>query len=63
MVDHLGVDELLLLGLLWWFVVGYELWRQRQAATGQAFCQPARRAKRRSKEPKPFGGLTQKPCV
>ena len=61
MLDHLVFNELLLLRLLWLLVVGYGLWRQRQAATGQAFCQPARRAKRRSKEPKPFGGLTQKP--
>jgi len=61
MLDHLVFDELLLLGLLWLLVVGYGLWRQRQATTGQAYRQPAKRAKRCSKEPKPFVGLTQKP--
>jgi IS1 family transposase len=57
MLDFMIFSALLLLGLLGLLVVGYRLWRQRQAATGQASCQPARR----SKEPKPFGGLSQKP--
>jgi hypothetical protein len=61
MLDHLGFDELLLLGLLWLLVVGYGPWLQRQATTSQAYRQPAKRAKRCLKEPKPFVGLTQKP--
>jgi hypothetical protein len=61
MLDHLGFDELLLLGLLWLLVVGYGPWLQRQATTSQAYRQPTERAKRSLKEPKPFVGLTQKP--
>jgi hypothetical protein len=61
MLDHLVFGELLLLGLLWLLVVGYGLWLQRQATTGRGYRQPAKRAKRRSREPKPFVGLAQKP--
>src|SRR5262245_11204051 len=61
MLDHLVFDELLLLRLLWLLVIAYGVWLQRQAATGQAYRQPAKQAKRCSMAPKPFVGLTQNP--
>jgi hypothetical protein len=42
MRDYLIFDERLLLWLLWLLVVGYGLWRQRQAAPDQVHRQPAK---------------------
>jgi hypothetical protein len=54
--------QLLLLGLLWLGMLLYGLWPWLQAAAGQAHRQPAKQAKRRSPDPRPFAGLTHKPC-
>jgi hypothetical protein len=61
MVDDLLFHELLLLGLLWLCVILYWVGRRRQAVTDQARGHPAKRATRRSQDPKPFPGLTTKP--
>ncbi len=61
MVDDLFFYELLLLGLLWLCVILYGVGLRRQAVTDQARGNPAKRATRRSQDPKPFPGLTTKP--
>ena len=61
MVDDLLFHELLLFGLLWFCVILYWVGLRRQAMTDQARDHPAKRATRRSQDPKPFPGLTTKP--
>jgi hypothetical protein len=62
MVDDLFFHELLLLGLLWLCVILYWMRQRRQAVTEQAHGNAAKRATSRSRAPKPFPGLTSKPC-
>jgi IS1 family transposase len=62
MVDHVFFYGLLLIVLFWLCWIGWWVWPPRQAATGQAYGQPATRAKTRPmRDPKPFPGLTTKP--
>jgi transposase-like protein len=61
MVDDLFFHELLLFGLFCLGVILYWVGRRRQAVTDQAHGPPAKRATRRSPNPKPFSGLTTKP--
>jgi IS1 family transposase/transposase-like protein len=60
MVDDRFFHELLLLGLPWLCVILYWVGLRRQAVTDQARGNPAKRATRRSQDPKPFPGLTTK---
>jgi IS1 family transposase/transposase-like protein len=52
---------LLLLGILWLSVLSRWVWPWRHATTSQGDRQPTKRATKRSREPKPFPGLTHKP--
>lgn len=61
MVEDLLFHELLLLALLWLCVILQWVGRRRQAVADQAQGNPAKRATRRSQDPKPFPGLTTKP--
>jgi hypothetical protein len=61
MVEDLFFHELLLLPLLWLCVILHWVGRRRQAVADQAQGNPAKRATRRSQDPKPFPGLTTKP--
>jgi hypothetical protein len=51
--------DLLLLGLLWLCVILY--WQWLRGRPGKCQAKPAKQTKRRSKDPRPFPGLTHKP--
>src|SRR6267142_4881319 len=53
---------LLLMGIVWLSVILIWVWPPHQAAPGHTDRQPAHRASRRLQDPKPFSGLTHKPC-
>jgi len=57
-------DALLGLGWLWLGMLMYWAWLQRHRAANSTLPTPAKAIKTRSKEPKPFGGLIDKPlCI
>jgi hypothetical protein len=62
MVHDLLSYALLLTGILWLYVILMWVWPPHQAAPGHTDRQPAHQAARRSQDPKPFSGLTHKPC-
>jgi hypothetical protein len=62
MVSDLLFYELLLLALLWLVVLADWAWPRGQATTDSADHKPATRATRRANDPKPFAGVTNKPC-
>jgi hypothetical protein len=62
MVHDLLSYALLLMGILWLYVILLWVWPPHQAAPGHTDRQPAHRASRRLQDPKPFSGLTHKPC-
>jgi len=62
MVSDLFFYELLLLGLLWLCVMLHYGWRGDCSAGHQRTSTPAPPPRQRSHDPKPFPGLTQKPC-
>src|SRR5262249_3469974 len=62
MVPTLFFYELVWLGLLWLCLILFDVLSPcDRAATGQPTSKPAKATQKRSKEPKPFPGLTQKP--
>ena len=61
MGDDLFFYELLLLALLWLYVAGYWRWPQSRPTIAQATPTPATPPRKRSRDPKPFPGLTHKP--
>jgi len=62
MVSDLFFYELLLFGLLWLCVMLHYGWRGDCSAGHQRPSTPAPPPRKRSRDPKPFPGLTQKPC-
>ena len=62
MVHDLLSYALLLMGILWLSVILIWVWPLYHAAPGHTDRQPAHRAPRRLQDPKPFSGLTHKPC-
>jgi hypothetical protein len=62
MVHNLFFYALLLMGILWLSVILMWVWPSHQAAPGHTDRQPTRRAPKRVQDPKPFPGLTHKPC-
>jgi IS1 family transposase len=61
---NLLVHECLLVVLLWLAIISYEVWQQSRPARHRATRMPGTRLTKRSKEQKPFAGLTQKPlCI
>jgi hypothetical protein len=61
MVPQLIFSQLVLLALVWGFLLLYWLWPSDPAARGQAISLSESTQHRRSREPKPFAGLTHKP--
>jgi IS1 family transposase len=62
MASDLFFYELLLLGLLWLCVMLHSGWRGDCSAGPQRPSTPAQPPRKRSRDPKPFPGLTHKPC-
>jgi IS1 family transposase len=62
MVHDLFFYAILLMGILWLSVILIWLWPPHQAAPDRTDCQPGHRPPKRLKDPKPFPGLTHKPC-
>jgi hypothetical protein len=54
-------DQLMLVGLLWLCLLLHRLWLHDRAAPGPKGPRPATPGFQRSREPKPFAGLTVKP--
>jgi IS1 family transposase len=61
MVRQLVFSQLVLIALVWVFLLLYGLWPSDRAAQHQSLSQPASSSQKRSREPKPFAGLTHKP--
>ena len=61
MVSNLFFYQLMLLGLLWLFLMLHGVWPSARPAQEQRTSQPITPPHKRSKEPKPFAGLTRKP--
>jgi transposase-like protein/IS1 family transposase len=61
MVDHLLVHALRLIVLLWLGILLYEGWARSRSAAYPTTRKPATPLQKRSREPKPFAGLTHKP--
>jgi len=62
MVSHLFFYQLVLLGLLWLCVMLHDAWPNECAGGDQRPSQPLPPPRKRSSDPKPFPGLTRKPC-
>jgi hypothetical protein len=58
MVSHLFYYQLALLAIIWLFVMLHVTWSEPGLTTPAV---PAKPKRKRSTEPKPFAGLTQKP--
>src|SRR5712691_4956919 len=61
MIPHLFYYQLVILGLLWLFVILHSAWPSRGAPVQGTSAQPITPRRQRSKELKPFAGLTHKP--
>jgi IS1 family transposase len=61
MIPHLLFSQLAVLGLLWLCVMLHTAWPSRCATAQGTPATPIRLRRQRSKEPKPFAGLTHKP--
>src|SRR5467141_938214 len=61
MIPHLFYYQLVILGLLWLFVMLHSAWPSRGAPVQGTSAQPITPRRQRSKELKPFAGLTHKP--
>lgn len=61
MIPHLFFYQLAFLGLLWLFVMLHAAWPSRCAMAQGTPATPILPRRQRSKEPKPFAGLTHKP--
>jgi IS1 family transposase len=61
MIPHLLFYQLAVLGLLWLFVMLHAAWPSRGATAQGTSATSIIRWRQRSKEPKPFAGLTHKP--
>ncbi len=61
MVSHHVFYQLVLLGLLWLFLMLHVVWPSNRSTKGQTSSKPVTPPRKRSKEPKPFAGLTCKP--
>src|SRR5262245_50314962 len=61
MVPQIVFSQLVLIALVWVFLLLYWLWPSDRAAQHQRLSQPASQPQKRSREPKPFAGLTHKP--
>jgi IS1 family transposase len=61
MVSHLVVYQLALIAVVWVFLMLYGLWPSEPTAAHPQTPKPLRPPRTRSKEPKPFLGLTHKP--
>src|SRR5215510_15918980 len=61
MVPQIVFSQLVLIALVWVFLLLYWLWPSDRAAQHQRLSQPASPPQKRSREPKPFAGLTHKP--
>jgi IS1 family transposase len=61
MIPHLFFSQLMLLGLLWLFFLLHYAWPSRGTAGEQRPATPLLPHLTRSREPKPFAGLTHKP--
>jgi hypothetical protein len=62
MVSELFVYELVLLGLPWLCIMLHDAWPSDRPTWEQRTSKPATPPRTRSRDPKPFPGLTQKPC-
>jgi hypothetical protein len=64
MIPHLFFYQLAVLGLLWLCLMLHSAWPSRCAVAPQKSAELIKPLRQRSKEPKPFAGLTHKPsCV
>jgi hypothetical protein len=61
MVDDLLFYDLLLIGLLWLGVIGYDWGARHRSATCPTPCKPTTPTHKPARNPKPFPGLTRKP--
>src|SRR5882672_429772 len=61
MIPHLFYYQLVILGLLWLFVMLHAAWPSRGAPAQGTSAQPITPRRQRSKELKPFAGLTHQP--
>jgi len=61
MIPHLFYYQLVILGLLWLFVMLHSAWPSRGAPVQGTSAQSIKPRRQRSKELKPFAGLTHKP--
>ena len=61
MIPHLLFYQLAVLGLLWLFVMLHAAWPSRCTTAQGTPAQPIMPRRQRSKDPKPFAGLTHKP--
>ena len=61
MIPHLFFYQLAVLGLLWLFVMLHFAWPSRGTTAQGTPAQPIMPRRHRSKDPKPFAGLTHKP--
>src|SRR5467141_1353189 len=61
MIPHLFYYQLVILGLLWLFVMLHAAWPSRGAPAQGTSAQPIKPRRQRSKELKPFAGLTHQP--
>src|SRR5262245_40900801 len=62
MVSHLVFYQLGLIALVWLFLMLYGLWPSEPAAARSRTPKPLLPQGKHSKKPKPFPGLTRKPC-
>src|SRR5256885_8067528 len=63
MISHHVYYQLAILGFLWLFVMLHSAWPSRGAPAQGTPAKPILPRRQRSKEPKPFAGLTHKPPV
>ena len=61
MLSHHLYYQLILIALAWLFLILYWLWRPAAASARLTTAQPILPPRKRSKDPKPFQGLTRKP--
>ena len=62
MVSELFFYELMLFGLLWLCIMLHYAWPSDRPARDRRTSKPATSLRKRSNDPKPFPGLTRKPC-